>query len=293
MAEEGEVLEVESTVPPSADGRTVVEYLAGRFTYRSRTAWAAAVAAGEVSRNGVVCDAGTVVQAGDRVACRIWLVDPPANYDYSILHEDRWMLGIGKPAGLLMHGFGPYARANLVYHLRHRHRPPYPEARLVNRLDAETSGVVVIARDRKTLAALQRQWNAGAVEKEYVALVHGVPQPATGLIDFPLGKTGERHRPVAVDLESGKPAQTRYDTIATDGDRRALLSLVPLTGRTHQIRVHLAAVGHPVIGDRRYGRPEDDLPRHWLHCRRTTLRHPHTGQPLVLEAPLPDDWPEM
>jgi 23S rRNA-/tRNA-specific pseudouridylate synthase len=148
----------------------------------------------------------------------------------------------------------------------------------------------VVALDRLTLAALHRQWSAGAVLKEYRAVVHGAPQPASGIIELPLGATGARRRPVAVDLQAGRAAVTRYDTVAVDGNR-TLLALFPETGRTHQLRVHLAAIGHPIVGDWRYGSEERAAPRHWLHCLRTTLRHPQDDRTLVLEAPLPAAWP--
>jgi 23S rRNA pseudouridine1911/1915/1917 synthase len=166
------------------------------------------------------------------------------------------------------------------------------EVTLVHRLDRETSGVTVFARSRAAAAALAEAVRTGAPEKTYLALTVRAPSPPEGRIEAALGKDPARAglRRVAAD---GDPAATRYRTIAI-GPAAALVEAQPETGRTHQIRVHLAHRGAPLLGDARYGGPrrvgEVEIPRVMLHARRLAIAHPVTGAPLVFEAPVPEDF---
>jgi 23S rRNA pseudouridine1911/1915/1917 synthase len=162
---------------------------------------------------------------------------------------------------------------------------------LVHRLDRETSGVTVFARTKGAAAALAEAFRTGAPEKTYLALCARAPSPAEGRIDLALGKDPARAGLRRVD-PSGDAAATRYRTLRASATA-ALVEARPETGRTHQIRVHLAALGAPLLGDARYGGPrrvgEVAVPRVMLHAARLELRHPSTGARLVLEAPLPED----
>ncbi len=166
------------------------------------------------------------------------------------------------------------------------------EVTLVHRLDRETSGVTVLARTRTAARALTEAFRTGAVEKTYLALTARAPAPERGRLDAPLA--AEPSRPGRrIVSPRGEPAATRYDTVRT-GAGGSLVSCWPETGRTHQIRVHLAHLGAPLLGDSRYGGPrrvlETSIPRVMLHARRLALVHPVTLAPLVLEAPVPDDF---
>jgi len=165
---------------------------------------------------------------------------------------------------------------------------------LVHRLDRETSGVTVFARTRDAAAALAEAFRAGTPEKTYLALCARAPEPPEGRIAAPLGKDPARAGLRRVDPE-GDPAATNYRTLRA-GPLGALLEARPETGRTHQIRVHLAHLGAPLVGDARYGGPRRigkiAIPRVMLHARRLALVHPATGAPLAFEAPVPEDFAE-
>ncbi len=296
---------VSSNVPVGFAPVTVAEYLAARFTYLPLREWEGLVTDGRITHNHSPATLTTHVSPGDVVACDLPDFAPPAvNLNYTIIYQDDWLLGVNKPPGLRVHSQGRFVTANLIYHLRHQRQPPYPEAHLVNRLDADTSGVVVLARDKATLAALARQFELGEVTKTYLAVVTGVPSTQAGVIDLPIGKVaGEVMRHGVVD--GGKTAVTHYHVQQTFGDAYALLTLRPEHGRTHQLRVHCAALGHPIVGDalysmddaaylawRREGRHAGQMSlmaRQALHCAQTEFLHPASGTAVRLKAPLPAD----
>ena len=299
-------MRVSSKVTAPFKQTAVSDYLAARFTYRTLAEWQALVAEGRVFCNDALCLPTTLVRQGDVVACELPDFTPPGvNFAYRILYEDAWLLGVDKPAGLRVHSQGKFVTANLIYQLRYVHQPPYPEAHLVNRLDAQTSGVVVLARETAVLRAMSQLFATGEVEKVYLAVVDGAPRPPAGVIDQPIGQTTG---PLGVKrfgvMDGGKTAVTHYQVRHTFGDA-ALVELRPQTGRTHQLRVHLAAIGHPIIGDALY-RMDDAayldwvergvhagqmarLARQALHCAATRFTHPVTGLPTTFTAPLPAD----
>lgn len=286
-------MNVSSKVPAHYHHHTLVDYLTHRFTYLTAGQWAEQVAAGRVWHNGRLAPTPTSqVCQGDEVACDVPdFAPPPANFNYTLVYEDDWLVGVDKPAGLRVHGNGRFTQANLIYHLRHLHQPPFPTVDLANRLDAQTSGVVLLAKDKETLRLLHEQFATQAVAKTYLALVHGTIRPASGQIDLPIAKQapGLRYSPfVAADLPHAKAALTVYETVETLANGVSLLRLWPQTGRTHQLRVHLTAVNHPILGDDIYGRA-DTAPRLALHCHHTHFTHPHTGQTCHIHAPWPAD----
>ncbi len=162
----------------------------------------------------------------------------------------------------------------------------------VHRLDRETSGVVVLARTREAAAALSRAFRDGQAGKRYLALCARAPEPAEGKVDLPLGPDPRRPGRRAV-LPAGEPAVTGWRTLSLGPGGQAAVEARPETGRTHQIRVHLAHLGAPLLGDARYGGPrrllELEVPRVMLHALQLTLRHPRSGAALSFEAPLPED----
>jgi 23S rRNA pseudouridine1911/1915/1917 synthase len=297
-----------SRVPAHYHDTPILEYLRRRFTYASAERWRMRIAEQAVLCNDSVCTLSTVVKNGDRVTCIIpdW-DEPPADLSYTIVYEDQWLLAVDKPGNLLVHRSGKSYRSNLIYHLRYVHEPSYPDAHVVNRLDRETSGLVLIAKDRAILPALHESFAAQRVHKRYRAIVHGTPAPGEGEICAPIGK--DPRSPVSyrhwVDTPGAKPSSTRYAVERRLGDRFALVSLWPRTGRTHQIRVHLAAKGHVIAGDKLYSldggeylrwreHPErfaDRWPFHRqaLHCAEVTVFHPALRRDISLEAPMPTD----
>ncbi|MEK7693700.1 MAG: RluA family pseudouridine synthase, partial [Chloroflexota bacterium] len=158
---------------------------------------------------------------------------------------------------------------------------------IVHRLDRDTSGVIVVAKNDAAHNALAKQLKERSVEKTYVALVEGTPKPAEGVIDAPIARDPRNRQRMAV-VERGRASTTAYKLI----ERFSGMSLVearPKTGRTHQIRVHLAAIGHPIIGDRVYGKASPLVARQFLHARRIVFAHPRTGERVEFDAALPAD----
>ncbi len=286
----------------------LVEYLASRFTYRTADEWLLFVQDGRISVNNQPSNNTTIVTQGDVVRCD--LPDPPmptdVNFNYTIVYEDEWLIGIDKPPNLRVHDNRRYIQANLIYHLHHTHQPPYPAANLINRLDKDTSGVILLSRDTETHIQMQALFREKIVQKEYLAVVHGVPREAAGVIELPIGKLESLpgvHR-YGVDAKNGKTAVTHYQTIETYNEQYSLLKLQPQTGRTHQLRVHCQTLGHPIVGDKLYQMsdeaflawvqtkeplPNDLISRQALHSVRTSFIHPHTKRPCSINAPLPQD----
>lgn len=297
-------MKVAAKVPAAFDGVALCDYLAGRFTYLAKTEWAELLADGKVTCAGERCAGERIVRQGEEIACELPAHEPPqVNYDYRVVYEDDWLLAIDKPPGLRVHSGGKFAHANLVYHLRHVRQPAYPSVDLVNRLDADTSGLVLLAKEKAVLTALMEQFQAGTVAKRYLAVVTGCPDPAAGTIDLPIGPVAQALVPrFAIDREQGKAAVTHYRTIRPLGNDYTLLALTLETGRTHQLRVHLAAIGHPLAGDalytmsdadylahRQHPPPPEILSRQALHSHQLEFFHPVEKKILTLTAPLAAD----
>jgi 23S rRNA pseudouridine1911/1915/1917 synthase len=265
----------------------------------SRRAARDAVRAGRIDRDGTPVD-----EPGQDVAPNVsltWHPDRPARHRIRsrlvVLHEDDDVFIVDKPAGLLTVPTAERERDTLLAraldYLQHRyHRRPY--AGVVHRLDKDTSGAVVFARNREALHALQTLFRAHDIEREYLAIVEGNPPPS-GTLDADLVRdAGLGRRGVARRGESGRRAVTRYQVV--ERLRAASLLSVQLeTGRTHQIRIHFSAAGTPVLGDRVYRRAPDrpapiEAPRQMLHALRLGFAHPKTGETVRVEAAVPDDF---
>ena len=297
-------MDVSSKVPASFTGMPLLDYLTTRFTYLPKADWQQFVQEGRVSRNGVLCDGATAVAQGDTIRCDLPDFAPPdVNLAYQIVYQDAWLLAVNKPGGLRVHSRGKFVNANLIYHLRHVHQPAYPEADLVNRLDADTSGLVLLARDKQVLAHLSHQFREGLVDKRYLAVVNGRPSPAQGTIDLPIGPVKNAQVPrFEINQTNGKTAVTHYQIIRPLSDEYTLLELNPQNGRTHQLRVHLAAIGHAIAGDARYTMNDADYldwrrqtsssinqQRQALHCHQLQFTHPIHKATCTLTAPLAPD----
>lgn len=209
-----------------------------------------------------------------------------------VLFEDGHLLAVNKPAGLVVHPSYKHAGGTLFNGLLW-HAAGWPSGdapALLTRLDKMTSGVLLIAKRSAVVAALQREMRAERIEKDYLAVVHGVPTPARGTIDLALDRDPWDRRKVTVTDRGGQRAVTRYQRLGA-ANGVALLRCRLVTGRMHQIRVHLAHRGWPLVGDSTYGLsgPSVPFPRQALHAWRVALTHPVTGDALAIVAPLPDD----
>lgn len=210
----------------------------------------------------------------------------PEPIDLDVLYEDEWLIAVDKPAGMVVHPTYKNWSGTLLNGLLAR-VPPGVQPRIVTRLDKDTSGVVLVALSAGVHKQIQRDSSAGRVKKEYLAIVRGTPDPTTGSIEAPLARSAVDRRLVVVDA-SGRQSRTLY-TVVSAADGAALVRCELATGRTHQIRVHLASRGWPILGDAVYGEAYDGLTRHALHAWRVTLPHPIRQDTLTLEAPLPSD----
>jgi 23S rRNA pseudouridine1911/1915/1917 synthase len=303
------------TVGPALDGMRVDAFLAHELPALSRARIRRKTQTGEVLVNGHRCSTATRLRAGDRLLIR-WRAAPPVGPlpDLAVLWEDDAILAADKPAGVASHPMGRRQHGTVVQWARARHADAirgdlerggagcYPT--LVNRLDVYTSGIVLLAKTDAAHGAMQRLMTARAVEKEYVAVVEGIVERDEGSVDLPIGldpaSAVRLKRAVRPD---GRPSITRFTVLRRLAGHTVLLA-APITGRQHQIRVHLAAAGHPVVGDLLYkdeslflrslaaGAAFDpSLPaRHLLHACRLSFTHPFTGARVLVASPLPDDF---
>ena len=243
--------------------------------------------------------AGARLETGQRVQVS---VPPPESTPLQpepiplrIVHEDQDLLVVDKPAGLAVHPSPGHSSHTLV-HAVLAHCPDdlsgiggEKRPGIVHRLDKDTSGLIIVAKNDAAHLALARQLKERKVAKTYLALVEGRIDPPEGIIDAPIGRH-PRHRKRMAAIAGGRHARTRY-RVLREVDGRSLVEVRPETGRTHQIRVHFASLGHPIVGDSLYGRRDAPaaLTRQFLHAQRLAFTHPRTGDRLQLEAPLPED----
>ncbi len=292
------------------DKRRLDQFVAARLKTVSRSQVEKWIRAGDVVVNGKRVKPGRKLAGGDVVA----IAAPPEKTQalqpwdapLVVLYEDADCIVVDKPAGLVVHPAAGHRQDTLVNVLLAR----YPDLAsmadpdtiagqrpgIVHRLDRDTSGVLVVARNQAARQALQRQFKARRVDKAYLALVHGRLGESEGRVSAAIGRDPRRRKRMAV-LPHGREAVTVYRVqrffFTPHGARRnyTLLGVRLLTGRTHQIRVHLAHIGHPVVGDALYGRRKLHLacPRQFLHAHSLGFDHPTTGERLIFESPLADD----
>ncbi|HTW12900.1 MAG TPA: RluA family pseudouridine synthase [Solirubrobacteraceae bacterium] len=278
-------------------GQRLDQFLAGPLGSRAQAA--RLIEAGLVSVDGREVRKRHVVAAGERI---VVLADVPAapvasgplaaeEAVYAIAFEDAHLIVVDKPAGVVVHPARGHQTGTLAQALADRAaggEDPY-RAGIVHRLDRDTSGLLVVAKSERVHRELKALLAARELRREYTAMVDGVPPARSGTIDAPIGR--DRGDRVLHSLETDTPreARTHFQTLELLR-QAALLQVVLETGRTHQIRVHMKAIGHPVTGDRAYGgSARFELTRQFLHAARLTFRHPITGEELDVESPLPDD----
>jgi len=289
------------TVGPDGHAARLDRFLAQACPDHSRSALQRLIADGRVTVNGQLARSSHLLRDGDLIAIA-W--PPPASrellpeqFALPILYQDDDLLVIAKPAGLTVHpGAGTQAgtlvNALLGYDYEHFSELVDEDRRpgIVHRLDKDTSGVLAIARHEQAKARLSAAFAAREVTKTYLALVAGQPRPPSQRLVTPYGRHPVHRRKMTVLRQGGKEAITRYRTWVA-GPGAALLEVQLETGRTHQIRVHLAHLGCPILGDAVYGpRHAGAAPRQMLHAWRLAFAHPMTRQPMSFTAPLPDDF---
>ena len=254
---------------------------------------------------GTVTEASAGVKPGQRLTIHVPATAPAHTVaealPLSIIYEDEWLLVIDKPAGMVVHP-APGNRSGTLVNALLAHcgdslsgiggvaRPG-----IVHRLDKDTSGLMVVAKTDAAHAGLKAQFLDRSLSRTYWAFAAGTPWPRRGTIDGPIGRSPRNRKKMAI-TSNGRPALTEYRTITTYGDRASLLECSLKTGRTHQIRVHLASIHHPIIGDKLYGGGSKALaadgialPRQALHAKILSFNHPGTQQRVRFEVDLPKD----
>ena len=302
-----------------AAGQRADRFLADAIGTLSRSRVKSLVQDGAVLRNGTALrNPAEAVRPGDRYRLQLPMPLParpePQAIPFTILHEDQDLIVLDKPAGLVVHPAPGNEDGTLVNALLAHCGDTLPgiggERRpgIVHRLDKDTSGVMVVAKTEQALAALSATFAARDLDRQYLALVWGALTPASGEIEGAIGRDPRDRKRMAVVERGGKQALTRYSTKHAWFPAASLLACTLATGRTHQIRVHLASAGHPLVGDPAYLRRVPaasrdlpsatratllDFPRQALHAASLGFRHPRTGQPMMFERPIPPDMQQL
>ena len=272
------------------------KYVCDKFAELSRTRIQKLIASGYITVNEHVAKAGLRLNAGDRLRVILPPTPPsqlvPEAIPLSIIYEDDDLLVIDKPAGLTVHPAPGHPAHTLVNAILSRfpHLAALSDSLrpgIVHRLDRDTSGVMVVAKNSLAQADLAEQFKTRSVAKAYLVLVKGRLTPENGVIEAPIGRD-PRHRKKMAIVAKGREARTEYRVVRYIGDY-TLLEVMPETGRTHQIRVHFSAIGYPVVGDKAYGVKSAYLLRQFLHASRLGFKLPSTGEYMEFKSELPPD----
>ncbi len=281
----------EFVASPDDDGARLDVFLAGHGG--SRAVAQKRIDAGLVTVDGAVRPKRHTVRAGERVVVAAAPDDARAPVEpaaYAVAFEDDDVLVVDKPAGVVVHPGQGRELGTLVQALSGRVAGgPAPERPgVVHRLDRDTSGLLVLARTQAAWEALTEQIRGRAVTREYLALVKGRPPAKAGTIEAPLGRDRRRRTRMSPDTDDPHEAVTHFE-LAEAFPQASLLRVRLQTGRTHQIRAHLLAIGYPVLGDPEYGVPHPGLDRQFLHAEHLAFAHPRTGEPVQVRSALPAD----
>ena len=307
---------LQSKVQPHFSGKSLLDFLSSRFRYQTRESWAQLIIEGKVTLNGKKAGPETPLRKNDLVAYHVVLNEPTVDKNIQILHEEDSFLVASKPGQLPSHADGNYIKNTFIYLVAGilREKGWKGEVMLVHRLDRETSGLLVVAKNKEAHLRLVRQFEKGLVAKEYLAVVRGKVEAESFEVLGAIGKDDSsaisiRQKVVPEGTPFSKPSQTHFEKVQ-DLRNGALLRCLPATGRTNQIRVHLTHAGHPLVGDKLYGRTDEEflefinhvkaggapgfqekmeVPRHFLHAHKLTFDHPVTDKKVTFEAPLPRD----
>ncbi len=287
-------------------------FLANRDATFSRTALQRLIEEGSIQLNGETVRPSHKIKPGDRITLRVPRPKPvelkPEAIPFEVLYEDADLLVLNKPPGLVVHPAPGNWSGTLVNALLHhfslsgatpssvggKERPG-----LVHRLDKETSGVMVVAKSDQAHRALASQFKQHTITRVYEALVWGVPKKGHGLIELAIGRDAKERKKFSARTARPKPSATEYQVERRYGKWVAHVRLLPRTGRTHQLRVHLASIGHPILGDHTYGGKkvmavgDIPIPRVMLHARTLGFVHPETKEVQAFDVPYPADMQKV
>ena len=255
-----------SHVPPQYDSFPIEKYFATRFSYQDEEEWSRQIRGGKIIVNGKVALIGQKLRASDlTITTGGFRIEPAADRTLSVIYEDKNIRAFNKSAPIPVHPCGRYFKNSMTEVLKDVYPDEVP--RPIQRLDVTTTGVIVFARTQKAAAFLMQEFKQNRVEKEYFALVEGVPRSKQFTIDKPIGKLAASKRVVGGEIPGSQPARTDVEWL-TSINGRSLLRVIPRSGRTNQIRVHLASVGLPIYNDSVYGTGKVSDQEFNLHHRR-------------------------
>lgn len=305
---------LQSKIHAASAGHPLLDYVSQRFRYQTRDYWREMIEEGFLTLNGSKAKPETILRTGDILSYQTVLNEPEVDKNIQVLHEEKSFLVADKPGWLPSHSDGNFIKNTFIYLLREKLKTQGwgGQAHLVHRLDRETSGLMVVAKSREAARSLARQFEAGQVKKTYWAIVQGVVKNDFFDVGGAIGPDPQSQisvrRAVRPEGEPGcQRAFTQFEVLRRTA-RNTLVLCRPQTGRTGQIRVHLASQGHPLVHDKLYGRTDEEFlefvrqsktgwsdkaggrpPRHFLHAGRLELFHPLTGKSLEFETQWPDD----
>jgi RluA family pseudouridine synthase len=296
-------------------GSTLINFLSLRFKYHSVEKWVGLILNADVLVNGSSSAADYILKSKDVVSYSVVLHEPPVDANIRIIHNEESFLTAYKPGNLPVHADGNFIKNTFIYLIKKKMSEEGYNGyiKLAHRLDRETSGLIVVAKTIEANRALARQFEAGAVEKEYIAVVRGLLPDDSFEVDGaiapdPKSSISIRKCVAAAGTPNAQSAITRFE-VRERLSGYTVLRCLPATGRTNQIRVHLAHIGYPLAGDKLYGRSDSeflefvcearagrfeplpwmDAPRHMLHASSIAFKHPITGERMSFHCPMPDD----
>lgn len=287
------------TVNNGNTGLRLDRYLVGHFPKStSRTYLQKLIRQNKILVNGAPRKSHYKIEAGDFIEVEIPKPEKATikgeNIPLNIIFEDERLIVVDKPAGMVVHpALGNYSGTlvnALLYHTDKLSASGDGRPGIVHRLDKDTSGLLIVAKDEMAHSFLARQFDKRTTDKRYITVVEGVVQLDNGIIEYPIGRHPRDRKKMSVKFSEAKSAVTRYKVLERFKDK-TLLEIKPETGRTHQIRVHMAYIGHPVAGDKTYGIKKKDVPiaRQALHAAEISFLHPTTKERVRFKSPLPPD----
>jgi len=308
---------LQSKVSSAQEGQSLLDFLSNRFRYQNRENWKDLIHQGKVTLNGSPAAPDHPLRSKDLVAYTVILNEPPVDKNIEILHNEKSFLVAVKPGNLPSHADGNFIKHTFIYILTEllKEQGFKGALNLVHRLDRETSGLMVVSKDRIAHQKLTHQFESGTFSKEYLAIARGVITENQFEIDGSIGQDTQsqvsvRQKVVPNETTYSKKSLTQFEKIR-QLPTSTFIRCVPKTGRTNQIRVHLDSIGHSLIGDKLYGRSDDEFlafirhvksggdpswsghietARQMLHASKLSFDHPETGKKITFEAPLPEDF---
>lgn len=298
---------IDLSVDSKSSGKRIDKFLTDNLEEKSRTSIQKLICKGKVKVNNKIVNKHYRVNCGDNVILEDFFYHnnsfiniKPQKIKLKVVYEDESILVISKKSGIPTHPSPGHNENTLVnallnYTDRLSLLAGTERAGIVHRLDKDTSGLIIIAKNDNVHRQLSQQFKSREVEKTYIALVLGKFSENKGEINLPIGRSGVNRKKMGISIDSGREALTKFEKIE-EFDNLTLVKVNPITGRTHQIRIHFSYIGHPVIGDRQYGNKESDslacnlgLDRQFLHAKKLIFFHPVLSKKIELEDELPDD----